>query len=123
MKPCQITGGPAMYYCGIDYHKKYSVVSIQNDTGDIVRERRINQCNKWLTWAFIETAWVAVGCSPYFGGLYKAQHARGKKANTAITITAKRMSQIVYRLLKEHRMYEERIYSGRSGIGLTASAA
>ena len=31
-----------MYYCGIDYHKKYSVVSIQNDAGRIIREQRIN---------------------------------------------------------------------------------
>lgn len=103
-------------YCGL-------VPSTHSSGGKTHHGRMLNQCNKWLKWAFIEAAWVAVGCSPYFGGLYKAQRARGKKANTAITITAKRMSQIAYRLLKEHRMYEERIYSGRSGHGLTASAA
>ena len=42
IKPCQITGGSAMYYCGIDYHKKYSVVSIQNDAGETIHEQRIN---------------------------------------------------------------------------------
>jgi transposase len=62
-------------------------------------------CNKWLRWAFIEGAWVASGCSPYFGALYKRHRARGKKANTAITIVARRMCQIVYCLLKERRPY------------------
>jgi transposase len=62
-------------------------------------------CNKWLRWAFIEGAWVAIGCSPYFGALYQRHRARGKKANTAITIVARRMCQITYCLLKEKRPY------------------
>jgi len=64
-------------------------------------------CNKWLRWALIEGAWVAVGCSPYFGALYQRHRARGKKANTAITIVARRMCQIVYCLLKEQRPYRD----------------
>jgi transposase len=103
-------------YCGL-------VPSTHSSGGKTYHGRMINQCNKWLKWAFIEAAWVSVGCSPYFGALYREQRERGKKANTAITITARRMSQVVYRLLKEERMYEERMYSGRSGNGLTASAA
>ena len=31
-----------MYYAGIDYHKKYSVVSIQNEIGKIVLEHKIS---------------------------------------------------------------------------------
>jgi predicted enzyme related to lactoylglutathione lyase len=27
----------------------------------------------------VETSWVAIGCSPYFGALYRQQRARGKK--------------------------------------------
>lgn len=69
------------------------------------------QCNKWLKWAFIEAAWVAIGCSAYFGGLYRHHRARGKKANTAITIVARRMCRIVYRLLNENRLYQERNYT------------
>lgn len=69
--------------------------------------RMINQCNKWLKCAFIEAAWVAVGCSAYFGGLYRQHRARGKKANTAITIVARRMCRIVWRLLTEDRFYRE----------------
>ena len=30
-----------MYYCGIDYHKKYSVVSVVDGSGQSVREARI----------------------------------------------------------------------------------
>jgi transposase len=62
-------------------------------------------CNKWLQWAFIEAAWVSISCSPYFGALYKRHRSRGKKANIAITIVAKRMCQITYSLLKEKRPY------------------
>jgi transposase len=74
--------------------------------------RMVTQCNKWLKWAFVEAAWVAVGCSAYFGGLYRAHRARGKKANTAITIVARRMCRIVWQLLREDRHYEERAFEG-----------
>ncbi len=30
-----------MYYAGIDYHKRYSVVSIQNEQGRTVQEQRV----------------------------------------------------------------------------------
>jgi len=69
------------------------------------------QCNKWLKWAFIEAAWIAVGCSAYFGGLYRHHRDRGKKANTAITIVARRLCGIAYHLLMENRCYEERCFS------------
>jgi len=62
-------------------------------------------CNKWLRWAFIEAAWVAVGCSGYFGNFYRRQKARGKKSNTAITIVARRMCRIAWALLREERDY------------------
>src|SRR5205823_13980260 len=62
-------------------------------------------CNKWLRWAFIEAAWVAVGCSGYFGSFYRRQRARGKKSNTAITIVARRMCRIAWSLLREGRDY------------------
>jgi transposase len=73
--------------------------------------RMMFQCNRWLKWAFIEAAWVAVGCSSYFGGLYRYHLSRGKKANAAITIVARRMCRIVYQLLQEDRLYERRIFT------------
>ena len=64
-------------------------------------------CNTWLRWAFIEGAWVAIGCSDYFGAFYKRHRARGKGANNAITITARRMAQIAWKMLNEGRDYSE----------------
>jgi hypothetical protein len=32
-----------MYYAGIDYHKRYSVVSIQDAQGQIVQEERVER--------------------------------------------------------------------------------
>jgi transposase len=85
-------------------------------------------CNKWLRWAFIEGAWVAIVCSPYFGAFYKRHRARSKGANNAITITARRMAQIAWKMLDEKRDYSEEPpppknarennFPGRSGIGL-----
>lgn len=83
-------------------------------------------CNKWLQWAFIEGAWVAVGCSPYFGGFYRHHRDRGKKANTAITIVARRMCHIVYHLLRERRPYQNQppnTFPDRSGCRLTVRLA
>jgi transposase len=62
-------------------------------------------CNKWLRWALIEGAWVSVGCSGYFGAFYRRQRQRGKAANTAITIVARRMCRIIFQLLTQHRDY------------------
>lgn len=74
--------------------------------GKIYQGHLLWSANKWLRWAFIEGAWVAVGCSGYFGALYKHHRARGKKANTAITIVARRLCQIVWHLLQEKRPYQ-----------------
>ena len=79
--------------------------------------------NKWLQWAFIEAAWVAVGCSSYFGGIYRAHRTRGKKANVAITIVARRMCRISFTLFKERRNFQEHNFPGRSARRLTAAAA
>jgi len=78
--------------------------------GKTYNGRMMPGCNKWLKWAFIEASWVAVGCSSYFGGLYRQHRARGKKPTVAITIVARRMCHIVYQLLTEERFYEERTY-------------
>jgi len=73
--------------------------------------RLVNGCNKWLRWALVEAAWVAVGCSPYFGAHYRHHRSRGKKANTAIVITARRMCQIIFCVLREQRPYQPRAWS------------
>ena len=65
--------------------------------------RLLRHCNKWLRRGFVEAAWVAVGCSPYFGDYYKKKRAVGKKANTAILATARRMARIAWQLLTAGR--------------------
>lgn len=91
-------------YCGLS-------PSTHSSGGKTYHGRMMWQCNKWLKWAFIEAAWIAVGCSAYFGGFYRYHRSRGKKANTAITIVARRMGRIIYRLLMENRMYQEMNFS------------
>ena len=84
------------------------VPTTQASGGKIYHGRLLPWCNKWLQWALVEAAWVAVGCSGYFGGFCRQHRARGKPANKAITIVARRMCRIVWTLLREERNYEER---------------
>lgn len=79
--------------------------------GKVSHGRLLPMCNKWLRWAFIEAAWVAIGCSPYFGGMYRHHRSRGKGANTAITIIARRMAEITWQILTKDRDYEERSFT------------
>jgi transposase len=91
--------------------------------GKIYQGHLLKSRNKWLQWAFIEAAWVAVGCSSYFGGIYRSHRARGKKANVVITIVARRMCRIAFTLLKERRNFSEHTnFPGRSAVRLTAAA-
>jgi transposase len=73
--------------------------------GKIAHGRMLPFCNRWLKWAFIEAAWVAVGCSDYFGTFYRKQRLRGKGANDAITIVARRMAIIAWKMLAHQRDY------------------
>ena len=75
--------------------------------GVIYNGKLLKAANKWLRWALIEATWIAVGRSGYFGSLYRHHRARGKKANTSITIVARRMSTILWHLLKERRTFKE----------------
>lgn len=84
------------------------VPSTSSSGGKTYHGRMLSACNKWLKWAFVEASWVAISCSPYFGGIYQRHRQRGKKPNIAISIVAHRMGQIAWWLLKEKRSYEER---------------
>jgi transposase len=104
------------------------LIPTTSSSGDKTYHGRLVQgCNKWLRWALVEAAWVAVGCSSYFGGFYRHHRARGKKANTAIMITARRMCQILFCVLHEQRPFQPRAWSpnvpGRSHLGRTERAA
>jgi transposase len=75
--------------------------------GKVYNGNLLPYCNKHLRWAFIEASWVSIGCSPYFATFYRQQRQRGKKANTAITIVARRMCRITWQLLRQKRNFHE----------------
>lgn len=75
--------------------------------GKIHHGRLLHACNHYLQWAFIEAAWIAIGCDEYFRGIYRRHRARGKGANEAIAITARRMCQIAWSILTHKREYTE----------------
>lgn len=79
--------------------------STSSSGGKTFNGKLMTHCNKWLRWGFVEAAWVAVGCSAYFGDFYKAKRALGKRANTAILATARRMARITWQLLTQQRTY------------------
>jgi transposase len=81
--------------------------STSSSGGRTYNGKLMKHCNKWLRWAFVEAAWVAVGCDSYFGELYKKKRAAGKKANTAILCVARRMARITWQLLTQGRGYQK----------------
>jgi len=91
-------------YCGL-------APTTRGSAGAFHQGRMISHCNRWLKWAFIEAAWVAVGCNGYFGARFKRERERGKKANTAITIVAHRMAQIAWELLTQRRAFQSRVFA------------
>lgn len=131
----------AVIGCEIDQIERFSsadklcgyagvVPTTHSSGGKVHHGRLLPSCNKWLRWALVEASWVAIGCSPYFGALYRQQRARGKKANTAITIIARRMCRILFQLLREKRSFEKRAIKvqttsvpGCSAHRLTATSA
>lgn len=80
--------------------------STSSSGGKTYNGKLMKHCNKWLRWAFVEAAWVAIGCDAYFGDLYKKKRALGKKANTAILCVARRMARITWQLLTQGREYQ-----------------
>lgn len=65
------------------------------------------QCNKWLRWALVEAAWIAVRRSPYFRTQYGLR-VRRKGPKTAIIAVARRLLEIIWCVLSENRPYEPR---------------
>ena len=79
--------------------------STHSSGGKTFQGKLLRHCNKWLRWAFVEAAWVAIGCSAYFGDFYKRKRALGKKPSLAILATARLMARITWQLLTQHRAY------------------
>jgi transposase len=79
--------------------------STSSSGGKTYHGKLLFHCNKWLRWAFVEAAWVAVGCDPYFKKFYKHKKSLGKKSNVALVSVARRMCRITWQLLTQQRKY------------------
>jgi transposase len=75
--------------------------------GHVFHGRLMKQTNRWLRWALVEAAWVAVGCDPYFRTHYGLRY-KHKGAKTAIVAVARRLAEVTWHVLKEDRPYEVR---------------
>ncbi len=63
--------------------------------------------NKWLRWALVEAAWVAVRRDPYFRHQYSLR-CRTKGPKTAIIAVARRLAEVIWYVLSENRPYQVR---------------
>lgn len=63
--------------------------------------------NKWLRWALVEAAWIAVRHDPYFRHQYALRH-KNKGPKTAIIAVARRLAQVIWCVLTENRPYQLR---------------
>lgn len=82
------------------------VPSVKASGGKVYHGRLMPQSNKWLRWALVESAWVAVRRDPYFRATYGRYAHKG--AQTAIVATARRLLEVIWHVLSEDRPYEVR---------------
>ena len=69
--------------------------------------RLMKMSNKWLRWALVEAAWIAVRRDPYFRDQF-AKRQRSKGPKTAIIAVARRLAEVVWHVLSEDRDYQVR---------------
>ena len=75
--------------------------------GKVFHGHLLHTSNKWLRWAFVEAAWVAMRSSPYCRSYFESRK-RHKGPHVAVIALARRLSEIVWHVLNEKRAYEER---------------
>lgn len=87
-------------YCGL--------VPMEGSSGESIhRGPVVKHANKYMKWAFVEAAWVAIKNEPYYRDIYyNIKYRRG--SNKAIVAVARKMSEVIYRMLREDRMYESK---------------
>ena len=75
--------------------------STSSSGGKTFQGRLMPRCNKWLRWAFVEAAWVAAGCSPYFGIIIAASDLWARRPTPPSWRPARRMARIAWQLLTQ----------------------
>lgn len=91
-------------------------------SGDKVHHGRVSPAGRsYLKWALVEAAQTAVRCDPYFASVY-TRLARHKGHGKAIVAVARKMAEIVWRMLKEEREYIRKP-KRRSRVGSSGAVA
>jgi len=75
--------------------------------GRVCHGRLTKQGNKYLRWALVEAVWPAIRTSAWLRGHYERIKAR-HGTNGAKAATARKLAHLVWHVLREQRMYEER---------------
>ncbi len=75
--------------------------------GKVFHGRIIKQGNKWLRWAVIEAVPHTIKSAPDLHAYYERIRAK-KGKNAAKVATARRLLTIIYRVLRQERLYEKR---------------
>jgi hypothetical protein len=89
--------------------------------GKIFHGKLIPMSNKWLRWALVEAAWASIRTSPYCR-VYFENHKRHKGPHTAAIALARRLCEIIWHVLKENRVYEERPFQKQQRTSITATS-
>jgi transposase len=85
-------------YCGL-------IPSTYSSGTRTVHGRMTKRGNKWLRYALIEAVWPAIRTDEELRSYYE-KRKKYKAANVAKVATARRLLEIVYRVLKEERYYK-----------------
>lgn len=72
--------------------------------GKVYHGKLVQQGNKWLRWAAVEAVWPAVKAD-FDISLYYQRISKRKGVNPAKVAAARRLLTIIYRVLKEKRVY------------------
>jgi transposase len=89
--------------------------------GKLFHGKLIPMSNKWLRWVLVEAAWASIRTSPYCR-VYFESHKRHKGPHTAAIALARRLSMIIWHVLKENRVYEERPFPRQRRTSITATS-
>jgi transposase len=89
--------------------------------GKLSHGKLIPMSNKWLRWTLVEAAWASIRTSPYCR-VYFESHKRHKGPHTAAIALARRLSMIVWCVLKENRVYEERPFQKQRRVSITTTS-
>jgi transposase len=85
------------------------LVPVEHSTGDTVHKGSISRLgDKTIRFMMIEAAWVAIRFDKQLAQFYyriRAKHHRQHASKVAITAVARKLTQIIYRVLKDKREY------------------